>query len=57
MKWSKKYWFGILGEIYPVPIVPLTEENENAMEQSSFIKVLKALGLAPPTTGQVSGHL
>ncbi|XP_014669894.1 PREDICTED: protein timeless homolog [Priapulus caudatus] len=39
-------------EMYPVPIVPLTEEYENALEEATFTKLLKALGLSPPITGQ-----
>uniref|UniRef100_A0A8C6UQN3 Timeless circadian clock n=1 Tax=Neogobius melanostomus TaxID=47308 RepID=A0A8C6UQN3_9GOBI len=38
----------------PVPLVPLTEENEEAMENRSFQKLLKRLGLRAPADEQES---
>ncbi|XP_041372172.1 protein timeless homolog [Gigantopelta aegis] len=40
------------GELIPVPIVPLTEENETAMEDSVFTDFLQRIGLAPPSNEQ-----
>ncbi len=37
----------------PVPIVPLTEANEEAMDNNSFRKLLRKLGLRPPANEQV----
>ncbi|XP_078660707.1 protein timeless homolog isoform X2 [Branchiostoma floridae x Branchiostoma belcheri] len=37
-----------------VPIVPLTEESETAMEHRTFQKLLKMVGLAPPANEQES---
>lgn len=36
-----------------VPLVPLTEENEEAMENKSFKKLLRKLGIRPPANEQV----
>lgn len=38
----------------PVPLVPLTEENEDAMEMRSFQKLLRKLGLRAPANEQES---
>ncbi|XP_043939608.1 protein timeless homolog [Protopterus annectens] len=38
----------------PVPIVPLTEENEDAMENEEFQKLLKKVGIRPPANEQES---
>ncbi|XP_052253149.1 dentin sialophosphoprotein-like [Dreissena polymorpha] len=35
-----------------VPLVPLTEENETAMEDEVFLDFLKRLGIAPPANEQ-----
>ncbi|XP_012588100.1 PREDICTED: protein timeless homolog isoform X2 [Condylura cristata] len=35
-----------------VPLVPLTEENEEAMEDEQFQQLLRKLGLRPPASGQ-----
>ncbi|XP_069509796.1 protein timeless homolog isoform X2 [Ambystoma mexicanum] len=37
-----------------VPLVPLTEENEDAMENGQFQKLLKAVGVRPPANEQES---
>lgn len=37
----------------PVPLVPLTEENEDAMENKSFQKLLRKIGLRAPADEQV----
>ncbi|CAG5982174.1 unnamed protein product, partial [Menidia menidia] len=36
----------------PVPLVPLAEENEDAMENKSFQRLLRKLGLRPPADEQ-----
>ncbi|NXA96238.1 TIM protein, partial [Melanocharis versteri] len=36
------------GVSHPVPLVPLTEENEDAMEDRRFRTLLRQLGLGPP---------
>ncbi|XP_021339661.1 protein timeless homolog [Mizuhopecten yessoensis] len=36
----------------PVPIVPLTEENETAMEDEYFLSFLKKIGICPPSSEQ-----
>lgn len=36
-----------------VPLVPLTEANEEAMENKSFRKLLRKLGIRPPANEQV----
>ncbi|NXL68466.1 TIM protein, partial [Chordeiles acutipennis] len=38
----------------PVPLVPLSEENEDAMENRRFQAVLRRLGLRPPASEQES---
>lgn len=35
-----------------VPLVPLTEENEEAMESEQFQQLLRKLGVRPPASGQ-----
>ncbi|KAM8977533.1 protein timeless homolog [Pelodytes ibericus] len=42
------------GSSQSVPLVPLTEENEDAMENKEFQKLLKKLGIRPPSNGQES---
>ncbi|NWW39157.1 TIM protein, partial [Panurus biarmicus] len=42
------------GASYPVPLVPLTEENEDAMEDRRFRTLLRQLGLRPPASEQES---
>ncbi|KAJ6658106.1 hypothetical protein lerEdw1_001582 [Lerista edwardsae] len=42
------------GCIQPVPLVPLSEENEDAMEHKGFHKLLRKLGLRPPANEQES---
>ncbi|XP_074082471.1 protein timeless homolog isoform X2 [Macrotis lagotis] len=37
-----------------VPLVPLTEENEDAMENQDFQNLLRKLGIRPPVSGQES---
>ena len=36
-----------------VPLVPLTEANEEAMENKNFRKLLRKLGIRPPANEQV----
>ena len=43
----------ITDEDVGVPIVPLTEENETAMEDKVFLSFLVKIGLAPPANEQV----
>lgn len=42
------------GMSQPVPLVPLTEENEDAMENKSFQKLLRKIGLRAPADEQES---
>ncbi|KAM4755053.1 protein timeless homolog isoform 1-T4 [Cyanocitta cristata] len=42
------------GVSHPVPLVPLTEENEDAMEDRRFRTLLRQLGLRPPASEQES---
>ncbi|NWR95517.1 TIM protein, partial [Furnarius figulus] len=42
------------GVSHPVPLVPLTEENEDAMEDRRFCALLRQLGLRPPANEQES---
>ncbi|NXI65479.1 TIM protein, partial [Anseranas semipalmata] len=42
------------GLSFPVPLVPLSEENEDAMEDRRFRALLRELGLRPPTSEQES---
>lgn len=44
---------GSLDLSFPVPLVPLTEANEDAMENRSFHRLLRKLGLRPPANEQV----
>ncbi|NXK56925.1 TIM protein, partial [Chauna torquata] len=41
------------GLSFPVPLVPLSEENEDAMEDRCFRALLRELGLRPPASEQV----
>ncbi|XP_076012500.1 protein timeless homolog [Genypterus blacodes] len=38
----------------PVPLVPLAEENEDAMDNKSFQRLLRKLGMRPPANEQES---
>ena len=40
-------------KVFAVPIVPLTEENETAIEDPVFMDFLRRLGLSPPANEQV----
>ncbi|XP_069826562.1 protein timeless homolog [Dendropsophus ebraccatus] len=42
------------GSSQSVPLVPLTEDNEDAMESKLFHKLLKAVGVRPPANEQES---
>ncbi|XP_053311647.1 protein timeless homolog [Spea bombifrons] len=42
------------GSSQSIPLVPLTEENEDAMENKTFQKLLKSLGVRPPSNEQES---
>ncbi|NXV24268.1 TIM protein, partial [Cepphus grylle] len=42
------------GVSHPVPLVPLSEENEDAMEDRRFKALLRQLGLRPPASEQES---
>ncbi|NWZ28852.1 TIM protein, partial [Asarcornis scutulata] len=42
------------GLSFPVPLVPLSEENEDAMEDRRFRALLRELGLRPPANEQES---
>ncbi|XP_026077819.1 protein timeless homolog [Carassius auratus] len=42
------------GVSHPVALVPLTEENEDAMENKTFQKLLRTVGIREPTDGQES---
>ncbi|NXW59130.1 TIM protein, partial [Eurystomus gularis] len=42
------------GVSHPVPLVPLSEENEDAMEDQRFRALLRQLGLRPPASEQES---
>ncbi|XP_067287598.1 protein timeless homolog [Pseudorasbora parva] len=42
------------GVSHPVPLVPLTEENEDAMENRAFQKLLRSVGIRAPSDGQES---
>ncbi|NXL54227.1 TIM protein, partial [Podilymbus podiceps] len=42
------------GVSHPVPLVPLSEENEDAMEDRRFRALLRQLGLRPPASEQES---
>lgn len=43
-----------LGCSQAVPLVPLTEENEEAMENEQFQQLLQKLRVRPPASGQVN---
>ncbi|KAK3790036.1 hypothetical protein RRG08_040956 [Elysia crispata] len=40
------------GVFIPMPIVPLSEENETAMEDESFLVFLRCIGITPPANQQ-----
>ncbi|XP_041837183.1 protein timeless homolog isoform X2 [Melanotaenia boesemani] len=40
------------GVSQPVPLVPLAEANEEAMENKSFLRLLRKLGIRPPANEQ-----
>ncbi|XP_071991124.1 protein timeless homolog [Engystomops pustulosus] len=42
------------GSSQSVPLVPLTEDNEDAMENKTFQKLLKTVGIRPPANEQES---
>ncbi|NXN96930.1 TIM protein, partial [Rhinopomastus cyanomelas] len=42
------------GASHPVPLVPLSEENEDAMEDPQFRRLLRQLGVRPPASEQES---
>ncbi|XP_069614546.1 protein timeless homolog [Ranitomeya imitator] len=42
------------GSSQSVPLVPLTEDNEDAMESKTFQKLLKLVGIRPPANEQES---
>uniref|UniRef100_A0AAR2LSI5 Timeless circadian clock n=1 Tax=Pygocentrus nattereri TaxID=42514 RepID=A0AAR2LSI5_PYGNA len=42
------------GVSHPMPLVPLTEENEDAMENKSFKRLLHKIGIRPPADEQVT---
>ncbi|XP_044143469.1 protein timeless homolog isoform X1 [Bufo gargarizans] len=42
------------GSSQSVPLVPLTEDNEDAMESKTFQKLLKIVGIRPPANEQES---
>lgn len=44
----------LLGCSQAVPLVPLTEENEEAMENEQFQQLLRKLGVRPPASEQVN---
>jgi len=44
----------LLDEDVGVAIVPLTEENETAMDDGVFLDFLGKIGLTPPANEQVS---
>lgn len=44
----------LLGCSQAVPLVPLTEENEEAMENEQFQQLLHKLGVRPPASEQVN---
>uniref|UniRef100_A0A8C7RHF9 Timeless N-terminal domain-containing protein n=1 Tax=Oncorhynchus mykiss TaxID=8022 RepID=A0A8C7RHF9_ONCMY len=46
--------FSPSGLFQPVPIVPLTEENEDAMEKKSFQRLLRKIGVRAPADEQES---
>ncbi|KAJ7999282.1 hypothetical protein DPEC_G00213810 [Dallia pectoralis] len=42
------------GSSQPIPLVPLTEENEDAMEKPIFLRLLKKIGVRSPVDEQES---
>lgn len=42
-----------LGVSHPVPLVPLTEENEDAMDNKKFQRLLRKVGIRAPADEQV----
>lgn len=42
------------GDQEPIPLVPLTEDQENAMEDKTFQGLLKKCGVSAPANEQVS---
>ncbi|KAM9321194.1 protein timeless homolog [Gastrophryne carolinensis] len=42
------------GSSQSIPLVPLTEDNEDAMENKTFQKLLKKIGIRPPANEQES---
>jgi hypothetical protein len=44
----------VLGCSQAIPLVPLTEENEEAIENEQFQQLLRKLGVRPPTPEQAS---
>uniref|UniRef100_A0A8C7CMQ0 Timeless circadian clock n=1 Tax=Oncorhynchus kisutch TaxID=8019 RepID=A0A8C7CMQ0_ONCKI len=58
---SRAFMFTVLNVLFspsglfqPVPIVPLTEENEDAMEKKSFQRLLRKIGVRAPADEQES---
>ena len=45
--------FLFLDDDQPIPLVPLSEDNENAMANKLFKKFLKKVGITPPSTHEV----
>ena len=39
-----------------IPIVPITDEQEDAMEDMTFKSLLKVIGVKPPANEQVQGQ-
>ncbi|NXM74455.1 TIM protein, partial [Serilophus lunatus] len=60
LRWLENYLRRVAGDreedgvSCPVPLVPLTEENEDAMEDQRFRTLLRQLGLRPPANEQES---
>lgn len=49
--------FSLTDNTVSVPIVPLTEENETAMEDEMFLSFLRNIGITSPANEQVEIHL
>ena len=49
------YFVFLTDDWQPLPLVTMTEESELALRDKSFQKLLKKIGLAPPTNEQVCG--
>jgi len=47
------YILYVIDEYVAVPLVPIMEEHEDAMESSIFHELLKICGLYPPSNEQV----